>query len=78
MLPAQLAGRVLLPPIHVHCLLVGLNSQRSFSAPKFSLASNPSPPKSRKLPLLSVQVAALSRPPGMLPAEGVPNVPYTA
>jgi hypothetical protein len=76
-LPAQLAGTVLLPPIQVHCCVEGLNSQRSLSSPKFPLASAPSPPKSQKLPLLSVQVAALSRPPGVLPGEGVPNVPYT-
>ena len=77
LLPAQLAGTVLLPPIHVHSCVEGWNSHRSFSSPKFPLASTPSPPKSQKLPLLSVQVAALSRAPGMLPAAAAPNVPYT-
>ena len=62
---------MLRPPIHVHCMVVGLNSHRSFSAPKFPLASLPSPPKSQKLPLPSVQVAAPSRPPGMLLGAGV-------
>ena len=71
--PAWLA--VLLPPIHVQRPVLGLNLQRSFSVPPFPLVSKPIPPKSQRLPLLSVQVAGETRLPGMFPADGVPNVP---
>ena len=37
----------------------------------------PQPPKSQKFPLLSVQLEADARLPGMFPAANVPNVPYT-
>jgi len=36
------------------------------------------PPKSQKLPLLSVHVVAPWRAPGKFASAGVPNVPYTA
>ena len=74
-LPAQLAGTVLLPPIHVHSLVVGLNSQRSFRSPPFWFASNPAPPKSQKLPLLSLPYDVRYRPPGMFAAAAEPRDP---
>src|ERR1017187_3127794 len=52
-------------------------TQRSLSAPKLPLASRPSPPKSQRLPLLSVQLVASSRPPGMFVLAGDCSVPYT-
>src|ERR1035437_6906878 len=68
---------VLLPPIQAHSFVEGLNSQRSLRSPKLPLASKPAPPKSQRLPLLSVQFEAYQRLLGMFPAAGVPNVPYT-
>src|ERR1700676_3469829 len=76
--PPAGTGTVLLPPIHVHWLVDGVNFHRSLRKPVFPLASRPAPPKSQKLPLLSVQLTAEKREPGVLPAAGTPNVPYTA
>src|ERR1035438_571353 len=68
---------VLLPPIHTHTFVVGLNSQRSLRKPKLPSASLPEPPKSQRLPLRSVQLEAPLRAPGQFPADGIPSVPYT-
>ena len=68
---------MLLPPIHAHSFVEGLYSQMSLRLPLLLLASKPEPPKSQKLPLLSVQLEANSRLPGMFPAANTPNVPYT-
>ena len=62
----------LLPPIQVHSFEEGLYFHRSLSAPAES-----HPPKSQRLPLLSLQFTAMVRLPGMFPAAGVPSVPYT-
>ncbi len=79
LLPGALTedGITLLPPIHAHSAVEGLNSQRSFNSPETPALSNPEPPNSHKFPLLSVHAAAELRPPGMFPAAGVPTVPYT-
>jgi hypothetical protein len=69
-----------LPPIQAHWLVDGLNSHKSFSSPKLfvlPLASQPKPPKSHKLPFLSIQVTLLVRLPGVFPGAGVPKVPDT-
>ncbi len=68
---------VLLPPIHAHRFVEGLSSQRSLRLPLLLLASKPSPPKSQRLPPVSVQLLAAPRLPGTFPAAGVPNAPYT-
>ena len=68
---------VLLPPIHAHSFVEGLYCQRSLRPASLPSASTPKPPKSQKLPLLSVQLAATMRLPGMFPAANVPNVPYS-
>jgi hypothetical protein len=57
----------LLPAIHAHWLVAGLNSQRSLGSDK--------PLKSQRFPLLSVQVESHIRAPGELEDEGTPNVP---
>src|SRR5437899_8391550 len=67
---------VLLPPIQVHSRVEGLSSQRSLKS-AVPLEVTPVPPKSQKLPLISVQLAAEARLPGVFPVAGVPNVPYT-
>ena len=53
------------------------NFQRSLRFPNVLSVSQPDPPKSQKLPLLSIQLLVHSRPPGRLVAAGVPNTPYT-
>lgn len=53
----------------------GRYSQRSLSQPQLPLPSKPAPPKSQKWPLLSTQVEPELRPPGTLPAAGVPKLP---
>src|SRR5258708_23922355 len=68
---------VLFPPIHAHWLVEGSYSQRSLREPYLPTESAPSPPKSQRLPLLSVQLTADERFPGMFFAAGLPNVPYT-
>src|ERR1700733_4444414 len=55
------------PPLYSH------KSLRSFAPP---IESSPSPPKSQKLPDLSVQLTAFCLAPGMLPGAAVPCVPY--
>jgi hypothetical protein len=65
-----------LPPIHAHWFVEGLNSQRSLRTPSPPLASKPMPPKSQRWPLMSVQLEALERLPGIFPPAGVPNVSY--
>ena len=70
----------LLVTVQVHSFVERLNIQRSLRTPSI-LTTVPTlpawPPKSQKLPLLSVQLTVSSRPPGMFPAAGTPNVPYT-
>ncbi len=66
---------VLLPLIHVHCLVEGLNSHRSFKAPSLPAESKPAPPKSQRLLLLSIQEDEPVRPPGTLAAAAEPSVP---
>src|ERR1019366_5034555 len=68
---------MLLPPIQVHSTEEVSNSQTSLRYPCEPPASRPSPPKSQRWPLLSVQLAAVRRLPGRFPAAGVPKVPYT-
>ena len=63
---------MLLPPIHAHSRVEGLNCQKSLNS-----LSTPFPPKSQKLPFRSVQLVAAYRPPGMFPAAAEPKVPYT-
>ena len=64
---------VLLPLIHVHILVVGLNSQRSLRKPFGALPPGPHfPPKSQKLPLLSIQLTAPNRPPVTFVVAGAP------
>ena len=75
--PYLLLPSVLFPPIQVHWSVEGSISHRSLRRPQAPLASKPSPPKSQRLPLLSVQAEASERPPGMFPAAGTPSVPYT-
>lgn len=60
------AGSTLLPAIQAHSPVDGLYSHRSLSnpPPMNEMESSPSPPKSQRLPLLSVQVIAHSREPG--------------
>src|SRR5208282_3902676 len=70
---------VLFPLIHAHCWVDGLNSQRSYwSLAEKSLLSQkiePRPPKSQKLPSLSVQPMAPTRLPGLMFGANTPSVP---
>src|ERR1019366_8089856 len=62
------------PLIHVH--RSPLYFQRSLKNPYVPVESIPQPPKSQKSPVVSVQVAAPSRAPGVLSGAAVPWVPY--
>src|ERR1700693_1729187 len=74
----QLLGKVLLPLIQAHSVVVGSNFHRSFRSPSASAeptSAKPVPPKSQKLPSLSTHAAALSRAPGTFPGAGVLSFP---
>src|ERR1700677_2022412 len=72
-LAVQVFGGGMAPPIHAHSFDNGKYSQRSLSA----TLPGSMPPKSQKLPLLSIQFEPSDRPAGTFPAAGPPNVPYT-
>src|SRR5579864_5822502 len=64
------------PPFHVHSFVLTEYSQRSFKYPIAPVESLPLPPKSQRFPEASIQLTALSRAPGTLPASGVFGMPY--
>ena len=62
---------VSLPPIHAHSSMEDLNSHRSLAIPLPE-----APPRSQKLPTLSVQIADDSRPEGVFAGDQVRIEPY--
>ncbi len=68
---------MLLPLTQVHSFEVGSNSHRSLRGPLAPSGSIRPPPKSQRLPELSVQETLESLPPGIFAVEGAPSVPKT-
>src|ERR1700730_5115821 len=64
------------PLTQVHAPAAGLNFHRSLRSPIPPTRSTPFPPNSQILPAASLQILAVSRPPGALPAAAVPSTPY--